>query len=137
MGQTGAHGSKSLESWWREDRILRVDPVLSSRLDGCLPATWSFFVGALSGDSFHVLRSLVRNCTDPLCTHSHGWGVRDSKGSVPAEADKDNFELCESREKGTQTESTKRENAECSREPYRVATRMACGKEWAIRMNNA
>jgi hypothetical protein len=35
------------------------------------------------------------------------------------------------------TESTKRENAEFSREPYRVATCVACGDESSIRMNNA
>jgi hypothetical protein len=35
------------------------------------------------------------------------------------------------------TESTKRQNAEFSREPYRVATCVACGDESAIRMNNA
>ena len=35
------------------------------------------------------------------------------------------------------TESTKRQNAEFSREPYRIATCVACGDESAIRMNNA
>jgi len=35
------------------------------------------------------------------------------------------------------TESQKRENAEFSREPYRVATCRACGTELSIRMNNA
>ena len=35
------------------------------------------------------------------------------------------------------TESTKRENAQFSREPYRVATCVGCGGESAIRMNNA
>ena len=35
------------------------------------------------------------------------------------------------------TESTKRENAQFSREPYRVATCLVCGEESAIRMNNA
>lgn len=35
------------------------------------------------------------------------------------------------------TESAKRENAQFSREPYRVATCVACGGESALRMNNA
>lgn len=35
------------------------------------------------------------------------------------------------------TESGKQENAEFSREPYRVATCVACGTESAQRMNNA
>ncbi|PSP98993.1 hypothetical protein BRC89_06310 [Halobacteriales archaeon QS_4_70_19] len=35
------------------------------------------------------------------------------------------------------TESTKTENAEFSREPYRVATCVACGEERTVRMNNA
>lgn len=35
------------------------------------------------------------------------------------------------------TESTKEENAEFSREPYRVSTCRVCGTEEAIRMNNA
>ena len=35
------------------------------------------------------------------------------------------------------TESTKAENAQFSREPYRVATCLVCGQETALRMNNA
>ena len=35
------------------------------------------------------------------------------------------------------TESKEAENAEFSREPYRVATCVVCGDESAIRMNNA
>ncbi|PSQ00433.1 hypothetical protein BRC94_05785 [Halobacteriales archaeon QS_5_70_17] len=35
------------------------------------------------------------------------------------------------------TESTKEENAEFSREPYRVCTCTVCGHETAQRMNNA
>lgn len=35
------------------------------------------------------------------------------------------------------TESSKRENAEFSREPYRVATCGVCGTEERTRMNNA
>ena len=35
------------------------------------------------------------------------------------------------------TESTKPENAEFSREPYRVSTCLVCGRESALRMNNA
>lgn len=35
------------------------------------------------------------------------------------------------------TESTKPENAQFSREPYRVSTCRVCGTEDAIRMNNA
>ena len=35
------------------------------------------------------------------------------------------------------TESTKRQNAEFSREPYRITTCVACGDESALRMNNA
>ena len=35
------------------------------------------------------------------------------------------------------TESTKRENAAYSREPYRVSTCSRCGLTTAIRMNNA
>ena len=36
-----------------------------------------------------------------------------------------------------QTESTKRENAAYSREPYRVATCRFCGRTTSQRMNNA
>jgi hypothetical protein len=35
------------------------------------------------------------------------------------------------------TESRKRENAEFSREPYRVSTCRVCGTRKSIRMNNA
>ena len=35
------------------------------------------------------------------------------------------------------TESRKRENAQFSREPYRVATCQLCGGESTLRMNNA
>ena len=35
------------------------------------------------------------------------------------------------------TESTKRQNAAFSREPYRVATCQRCGGQTALRMNNA
>lgn len=35
------------------------------------------------------------------------------------------------------TESSKKENAEFSREPYRVSTCMECGQETIQRMNNA
>lgn len=35
------------------------------------------------------------------------------------------------------TESRKQENAEFSREPYRVATCRVCGSEESVRMNNA
>jgi hypothetical protein len=35
------------------------------------------------------------------------------------------------------TESRKVENAEFSREPYRVATCRVCGSEESVRMNNA
>lgn len=35
------------------------------------------------------------------------------------------------------TESTSRENAEFSREPYRVAECLRCGAETTTRMNNA
>ncbi|MES3516495.1 MAG: hypothetical protein PPP58_02410 [Natronomonas sp.] len=35
------------------------------------------------------------------------------------------------------TESTKEENAEFSREPYRVASCRLCGTEETLRMNNA
>ena len=35
------------------------------------------------------------------------------------------------------TESTRRENAEYSREPYRVARCVTCGEESALRMNDA
>jgi hypothetical protein len=35
------------------------------------------------------------------------------------------------------TESQKTENAEFSREPYRVATCLVCGGEDTVRMNNA
>jgi hypothetical protein len=35
------------------------------------------------------------------------------------------------------TESRKEENAEFSREPYRVATCRVCGTEETVRMNNA
>jgi hypothetical protein len=35
------------------------------------------------------------------------------------------------------TESRKKQNAEFSREPYRVSTCRVCGAESALRMNNA
>lgn len=35
------------------------------------------------------------------------------------------------------TESKKRTNAQYSREPYRVATCLACGETESVRMNNA
>ena len=35
------------------------------------------------------------------------------------------------------TESTKAENAEFYREPYRVSTCLVCGDETSVRMNNA
>jgi len=35
------------------------------------------------------------------------------------------------------TESEKEENAEFSREPYRVSTCLVCGRETTTRMNNA
>lgn len=35
------------------------------------------------------------------------------------------------------TESKKRENAQFSREPYRISECMVCGAETALRMNNA
>ena len=38
---------------------------------------------------------------------------------------------------GQETESSKRENAEYSREPYRVATCIQCGVTSAQRMNDA
>jgi len=36
-----------------------------------------------------------------------------------------------------QTESTKKENAEFSREPYRVSKCLVCGSTTSTRMNNA
>jgi len=65
--------------------------------------------------------------------------------SAHSAAESDMLESCESCGHETahevrieiRTESTKRENAEFSREPYRVATCVACGDESAIRMNNA
>lgn len=35
------------------------------------------------------------------------------------------------------TESTKQQNSEFSREPYRVSTCQMCGREETMRMNNA
>jgi hypothetical protein len=60
-------------------------------------------------------------------------------------ADGDQSEPCESCATETphevrieiRTESTERENAEFSREPYRIATCLVCGYESSIRMNNA
>lgn len=57
----------------------------------------------------------------------------------------DQTEHCDTCERDTQhsisveikTESGKRENAEFSREPYRVTKCMACGTERSQRMNNA
>ena len=65
--------------------------------------------------------------------------------SAHSAADDDMLESCENCGHEThhdirieiRTESTKRENAQFSREPYRVATCVACGGESAIRMNNA
>ena len=73
------------------------------------------------------------------------WEVGDLERSTQAAIDYDNFELCESC--GTETphdvhieiwtESAKQENAEFSREPYRISICAVCGMESAIRMNNA
>lgn len=57
----------------------------------------------------------------------------------------DQSEHCEECERDTQhavsveirTESGNPENAQFSREPYRVATCLGCGQETAQRMNNA
>jgi hypothetical protein len=65
--------------------------------------------------------------------------------SSPFVADGDELEPCESCGRETphevrieiRTESIERENAEFSREPYRVATCVDCGTESAIRMNDA
>ena len=75
------------------------------------------------------------------------WMIRRKElvMSAHSAADNDMLEPCESCERETahrvrieiRTESTKRENAQFSREPYRVATCVACGGESAIRMNNA
>ncbi|MFH5802249.1 hypothetical protein [Haladaptatus sp. CMAA 1911] len=54
-------------------------------------------------------------------------------------------ELCENCGRNTvhqisieiRTESTKKENAEFSREPYRIATCQQCGRTTSQRMNNA
>jgi hypothetical protein len=65
--------------------------------------------------------------------------------SAHSAADDDTLESCEICGHETphdvrieiRTESAKRENAEFSREPYRVARCVACGGESALRMNNA
>lgn len=59
-------------------------------------------------------------------------------------ADEDRVEPCEGCGRETphevrieiRTESTRHENAEFSREPYRIARCVVCGTESAIRMNN-
>jgi hypothetical protein len=74
-----------------------------------------------------------------------GWEVRDSQGPGHVGTDEGDLDHCENCGRETEhearieirTESTKRENAEFSREPYRVATCLTCGKERAMRMNNA
>ena len=65
--------------------------------------------------------------------------------AVHSTADRDPREPCEQCGDETphgvrieiRTESTKRENAQFSREPYRIATCEVCGEESALRMNNA
>jgi hypothetical protein len=65
--------------------------------------------------------------------------------SVNVRSDGDTVEECAScgRETAHQvsveirTESQKEQNAEFSREPYRVSTCMVCGSEETVRMNNA
>ena len=74
-----------------------------------------------------------------------GWELRDQERSTHSATEHDTFELCENC--GSEmphevhieirTESSKRENAEFSREPYRISTCVACRTESAIRMNNA
>ena len=73
------------------------------------------------------------------------WEVRDLKTSPHSATECDRFELCENCGSKTphevyieiRTESSKQENAEYSREPYRISRCMDCGTESAIRMNNA
>jgi predicted RNA-binding Zn-ribbon protein involved in translation (DUF1610 family) len=70
------------------------------------------------------------------------WEVGNSDTSARAGGD-DNLELCDECGYETphevrieiRTESTKRDNAEYSREPYRIATCLTCGEESAVRMN--
>lgn len=74
-----------------------------------------------------------------------GWEVRDPESSAQAATESDTFELCENCEAetphdihiGIRIESSKQENAEFSREPYRISTCVICGMESVIRMNNA
>ena len=71
------------------------------------------------------------------------WEVGNSDTPARPAIDGD-FELCDRCGHETPhevrieilTESTKRENAEYSREPYRIARCVTCGEESAIRMNN-
>ncbi|MDY6819103.1 MAG: hypothetical protein SVG88_10620 [Halobacteriales archaeon] len=63
----------------------------------------------------------------------------------PRHKNSDNIEQCEACDSSTPhdvrieilTESHKRENAEFSREPYRIAECLECGSKSKVRMNNA
>lgn len=69
----------------------------------------------------------------------------DPKRSIQSAIEYDHFEFCESCEAETphdvhietQIESSKQENAEFSREPYRISVCTVCETESAVRMNNA
>ena len=71
--------------------------------------------------------------------------VRDVSGQNRERALDRHTESCASCQRETphnvrieiRTESRKRENAQFSREPYRVATCQYCGGETTLRMNNA
>jgi hypothetical protein len=76
---------------------------------------------------------------------SMSWEVGPPDGPAHPAADDGDLEPCECCGRETphevhieiRTESAKRENAQYSREPYRVATCVLCGEESATRMNNA
>jgi len=63
--------------------------------------------------------------------------TQDRSGDVTEECSHCNRETAHGVSIQIRTESDKPQNAEFSREPYRVATCLVCGGESAIRMNNA
>ena len=68
--------------------------------------------------------------TDAMATRPHTDGISEPCPACDAETPHEiSVQIL--------TESTKTENAEFSREPYRVSICRTCGREERVRMNNA
>jgi len=63
--------------------------------------------------------------------------TQNSRNDMAEECPECETETAHSVDLQIRTESTKAENAQFSREPYRVSTCRVCGHETALRMNNA